>query len=107
MATTPRLCELTFLIFNERLSPCALGQHQPGAQRRPVGHGLVGRDRRVGLLARDLLEHLRTIGMRVEPPTSSTRRARSSPARPLAAFARVVNRVRSSSPGSLLRISRG
>ena len=36
----------------------ALGQDQPGAQRRPVGHRLVGRHRGVGRLAGKLLEHV-------------------------------------------------
>ena len=74
-----------------------LGQQQPGAQRRAVGHRLVGRHRGVGRLAGELPEHLRTIGMRVEPPTEQHPvDVVPRPIRPPRSVCRVVNRVRSS-----------
>ena len=57
MATTPRLCELTFLILNAERPPSRAGQNDSRVQCRAVGHRFVGRDRGVGLFARDLLEH--------------------------------------------------
>ena len=74
MPTTPRLCELTLRMLKVAAPALALGQDQPGLQGRAVGHRLVGGHRGVGRLAAEpSATSSRTIGMRVEPPTSSTR----------------------------------
>ena len=93
--TTPRLCELTLRMLKVAARPSRLARIKPACRAAPWATASSAATEASGALPLIFCNIARTIGMRVEPPTSSTR-SRSDHSRPAARRACTqVKRVRS------------